>query len=99
MTNDEIQRTNEVLMKNFQWLKNSSQEFLEFAINWPATTPFPLTPALSLGEKENRFPVLRQSAAPLCFKSGITCLPLPEGEGRGEGEKFFGTTVKFENIR
>jgi len=47
---------------------------------------FPLTPALSPEERENRSPVLRQSAASLCSESGIRCLPLPKGEGRGEGE-------------
>src|SRR6185369_13403506 len=48
---------------------------------------FPLTPALSLGERENRSPVLRQSAVPLCSESGIMRLPLPKGEGRGEGNR------------
>src|SRR6185369_9536352 len=47
---------------------------------------FPLTPALSPEEREDRSPVLSQSAAPLCSESGNRCLPLPKGEGRGEGE-------------
>src|SRR5258708_1465970 len=58
-----------------------------------ADVSFPLTPALSLGERENRSPVLPQSAFPLCSDSRITCLPLPEGEGRGEGKE---TARKFE---
>ena len=52
-----------------------------------ARDPFPLTPALSLGERENR----RQSAGetrPTGTIEGRTLrLPLSKGEGRGEGEQ------------
>ena len=54
---------------------------------------FPLTPALSLGERENRFPSLART----CVGVGGTRFrisqklrwpfPLPEGEGQGEGEQ------------
>src|SRR6185369_14815573 len=60
---------------------------LKFEMRDLAVACFPLTPALSPGERENRSPVLRQSATPLCSESGIRCLLLPKGEGRGEGKK------------
>ena len=54
---------------------------------------FPLTPALSLGEREQLSPVFRDLGA----RSAMTALglrerrdailPLPEGEGWGEGER------------
>ena len=48
---------------------------------------FPLTPALSLREREARRPILRQPDAPEWFERRARILPLPEGEGRGEGEE------------
>src|SRR3954471_5004091 len=46
---------------------------------------FPLTPALSLGEREPTWPVSLQAEAVGLFERLLTILPLPEGEGRGEG--------------
>src|SRR5438094_6414 len=49
--------------------------------------PFPLTPALSLSERENQGPRCNNSNR-LAFSNAIPAmLPLPEGEGRGEGEQ------------
>jgi sulfite reductase beta subunit-like hemoprotein len=57
-----------------------------------APTPFPLTPALSLGEREKHIPSSGQEGrgdgAASVKVSGWRPLlfPLPQGEGRGEGE-------------
>jgi hypothetical protein len=49
--------------------------------------PFPLTPTLSLREREQRPPRVRQlEASGLLARRGAV-LPLPKGEGRGEGEQ------------
>ncbi len=48
---------------------------------------FPLTPALSLREREPRRPPSEQSAAPRDLENRTTVPPLPQGEGRGEGEQ------------
>jgi len=49
--------------------------------------PFPLTPALSLRERENQAPH-RNNSKRLAFSNALPMmLPLPEGEGRGEGER------------
>src|SRR6266404_1802338 len=47
---------------------------------------FPLTPALSLGEREHRRLILRKSDALTSRQNLAAILPLPKGEGWGEGE-------------
>src|SRR5439155_8133406 len=56
---------------------------------------FPLAPALSLRERENRGPVCRHTGAPRWFQNWNACLPLPRGEGWGEGEHGVGTGEHF----
>ncbi len=51
------------------------------------TRLFPLTPALSLGERENRQPRFRQSRAPRLLAARDAVFPLPAGEGQGEGNE------------
>ena len=60
---------------------------------------FPLTPALSLRERENQGP-RRNNSKLLGFSIALPAiLPLPEGEGRGEGEQIVRTpeTCDFWN--
>jgi hypothetical protein len=49
--------------------------------------PFPLTPALSLGEREHRMPRHENSGSAGKLDTGRMILPLPKGEGRGEGKR------------
>src|SRR5204863_6272621 len=51
-----------------------------------ADPSFPLTPALSPRERENRSLAIGLSAALALVERRDTWLPLPKGEGRGEGE-------------
>ncbi len=48
--------------------------------------PVPLTPALSLGERENGIQPHQNLARPF-IRTLNDCLPLPEGEGRGKGKR------------
>ena len=59
--------------------------------------PFPLTPALSLGERENSG---QSSGEPVATDTGErrrAAPPLPKGEGRGEGEGDAGNRVKHDS--
>src|SRR6266436_4777294 len=53
---------------------------------WRLDGPFPLTPALSPGERENRILSLEKSGRLALIETRMMALPLPGGEGRGEGE-------------
>jgi hypothetical protein len=48
---------------------------------------FSLTPALSLGEREDCFPRRDKSSRVESADGRARILPLPKGEGRGEGEE------------
>ena len=59
---------------------------------WLIKGAFPLTPALSLGERENRFPSHKCRRFWICeavFRTTANrrrLFPLPKGEGQGEGK-------------
>ena len=65
--------------------------------------PFPLTPALSLGEREIRTPSRDESRHFRTIRARAMVLPLPKGEGWGEGEGSAGPAqvllVQFEACR
>ena len=58
--------------------------------------PFPLTPALSLRERENRSRRVGEFGALGLFERRPAWLPLPEGEGWGEGEETVRLSAGFE---
>ncbi len=62
-----------------------SRELSQLKIN--SQSPFPLTPTLSLGERELYSPQLAEIAANNSKSSVLDTPPLPEGEDRGEGEE------------
>src|SRR2546422_10404757 len=80
-----IERSIFVFSRHFQW---ASRGYF--------CAPFPLTPALSLGERECCRPVLRRSQAPRLHKSLTAIPPLPKGEGWGEGERTVGAPGALE---
>jgi len=51
-----------------------------------AKRTFPLTPALSRGERENVSQRLEEASSTRLHRAPPAVLPLPTGEGRGEGE-------------
>ena len=59
--------------------------------------PFPLTPALSLGERGPRTPSAEFGADGWFVDVRPTLLPLPRGEGWGEGERGHGTLAANQN--
>jgi len=56
----------------------------------------PLTPALSLGERESRSTALADSRDLGFTERLATVLPLPEGEGRGEGARATRPATKLD---
>ncbi len=65
-----------------RWLRRSSARLLA-----SSDIAFPLTPALSLRERENRGQSLGGSWRANLARQLASVLPLPKGEGRGEGEQ------------
>ncbi|MBI4659842.1 MAG: hypothetical protein HY735_13460 [Verrucomicrobia bacterium] len=57
------------------------------AVAWPAQEALPLTPALSRRERQDRPPCGGEASAAKAPPAFDTLLPLPAGEGRGEGER------------
>src|SRR6266478_6395649 len=60
----------------FRYIRNRSQ----------SDAVFPLTPALSLEERENRRQSVGKAEITERVERCALLLPLPKGEGRGEGE-------------
>ncbi len=58
-----------------------------FQYKTATNNPLPLTPTLSLGERENRRQSAGESETVGTFDGCALQLPLPKGEGRGEGEQ------------
>src|SRR5436190_65134 len=94
MTNFECRMSKEIRRTNDEKVgKLQPSGFRSSVANWktPALcnfpSAFPLTPALSLRERENQGPHCDNSKRLRLSNALPTMLPLPEGEGRGEGEQ------------
>src|SRR6185436_16492158 len=83
-------------MNTFSLNLNPSQKDLKFG---PLPVSFPLTPTLSLRERENRRPAIRPHDAFGFAESLESVRPLPWGEGWGEGEARPVTFLVRENLR
>ena len=69
------------------WNPKARRRLEESPLSGIRTIQFPLTPALSLRERENQAPYCNNSER-LGFSNALPAIPpLPEGEGRGEGER------------
>ena len=64
---------------------------------WRSHGLFPLIPALSPGEREKHSPRVSVTERSRCAHPRKAVLPLPRGEGRGEGEERLGTSKAFKN--
>ena len=60
---------------------------------------FPLPPALSLREREDRILSLEKSTRHSLSEAWTRVLPLPEGEGRGEGKERVGHFLWVEVLK
>jgi hypothetical protein len=81
--------------------KGRSRQYVKVGSALGGRSRFPLTPALSLSERENRRQIDLDPHAVWQDESQTQCLPLPEGEGRGEEKagNRFAWTVLCESLR
>ena len=70
----------------------------EFLSSGDSNAAFPLTPALSLGERENHFPRGDISKCPGFTRRRGARLPLSKGEGWGEGEGISETGGRLSSV-
>ena len=67
------------------WSREKPMLSADSAPLWFKVAAFPLTPTLSLGEREQHHDAARTGGRSKVFKRHRPVLPLPEAEGRGEG--------------
>jgi len=87
-----------------EWASASSRGFCKSDDQRSSVGPFPLTPTLSLGERENRWQSF--SRYRVLATKPPSRVPLPKGEGWGEGKEtsklgflyYFGTVHGKEAI-